>query len=190
MNFIELKCKNCGAKLEVEEGTTQVTCKFCDTTFSIDDAYTEAYKRTKGVLQARDEQFQKSYELFKNNPINKFGRVFVILFAVIFIAVIGFAIFTIFHDQEESAKDFNYSYEIHAGKSSSFFIVNTLDDIVTNNKTNKKHIIAVSYKDITTTEEKEIKSIRNSLDSYLEYDVSLDYDDDGFINKFTISDID
>ena len=44
MKFVELKCKNCGAKLEVEEGTTQVTCKFCDTTFSIDDAYTQGYK--------------------------------------------------------------------------------------------------------------------------------------------------
>ena len=38
MKFVELKCKNCGAKLEVEEGATQVTCKFCGTTFSIDDA--------------------------------------------------------------------------------------------------------------------------------------------------------
>ena len=56
MKLIELKCKNCGAKLEVEEGTTQITCKFCDTTFSIDDAYTQGYKYTKGVLTAQEEQ--------------------------------------------------------------------------------------------------------------------------------------
>ena len=50
MKFVELKCKNCGAKLEVEEGTTQVTCKFCDTTFSIDDAYTNFLINLDNVL--------------------------------------------------------------------------------------------------------------------------------------------
>ena len=64
-----------------------------------------------------------------------------------------------------------------------------MDDIVTNNKTNKSHIITVVYNDITTTEEKEIKEIRNKLSDRKDYDVSLDYDSNGYVNKFTIEDI-
>ena len=84
---------------------------------------------------------------------------------------------------------FNTPYETDAGKRSGFFIVGTLDDIVTNNKTNKSHIITVVYNDITTTEEKEIKEIRNKLSDRKDYDVSLDYDSNGYVNKYTIEDI-
>ena len=44
MKLVELKCKNCGAQLKVEEGTSQVKCEFCGSTFSVDDAYNEGYK--------------------------------------------------------------------------------------------------------------------------------------------------
>lgn len=37
MELKELKCKNCGAKIELEEGKTEVTCKYCNTTFKVDD---------------------------------------------------------------------------------------------------------------------------------------------------------
>ena len=84
---------------------------------------------------------------------------------------------------------FNTKYENDAGKRSGFFIVRTLDDIVTNNKTNKSHVITVVYNGITTTEEKEIKEIRNKLSDRKDYDVSLDYDSNGYVNKYTIEDI-
>ena len=29
MELKELKCKNCGAKIELEEGKTEVKCKYC-----------------------------------------------------------------------------------------------------------------------------------------------------------------
>ena len=196
MKFIELKCKNCGAKLEVEEGTTQVTCKFCDTTFSIDDAYTQGYKDTKGVLKAHDEQMEKDLErakeFMKNNPVAKTSKIITIVAAVIFVAIfcfVGYGIFTSITDNSFDVDSFNTPYEVDAGKRSGFFLASTLDDIVTNNKTNKKHIITVSYKDVTTTDEAEIKKIRNGLSSHKNYDVSLDYDSKGYVNKFTIADI-
>ena len=209
MKFVELKCKNCGAKLEVEEGTTQVTCKFCDTTFSIDDAYTQGYKYTKGVLKAQDEQFEKDLErakdFMKNNPVAKSSRIMGIIFAVIFFLVfcfIGYNIYTDFNDDRSidfnnnqssdnrfEVSSFNTPYENNAGKRSGFFLIGTLDDIVTNNKTNKEHVITVVYKDITTTNETDIKKIRDSLSSGKDYDVSLDYDGKGYVNKFTIADI-
>ena len=205
MKLVELKCKNCGAQLKVEEGTSQVKCEFCGSTFSVDDAYNEGYKYTKGVLKARSEQmeedFNKAQDLLKNSYIGKSSRVFSIAFVAIFILIfgfIGYKIYTTFTDNEKEVEtthdsfevnSFNTPYETDAGKRSGFFIVRTLDDIVTNNKTNKSHIITVVYNDITTTEEKEIKEIRNKLSDRKDYDVSLDYDSNGYVNKYTIEDI-
>ena len=205
MKFVELKCKNCGAKLEVEEGATQVTCKFCGTTFSIDDAYTQGYKYTKGVLKAQSEQMEESLntaqEFLKNSSFGKTSKVFSVVFATIFILIfvfIGYGIYTTFSETEnesETAHDnfevnsFNMPYENDAGKRSGFFIVRTLDDIVTNNKTNKSHIITVVYNDIKATDEKEIKEIRNMLSEDKDYDVSLSYDNNGYVNKFAIENL-
>lgn len=201
MKLVELKCKNCGAQLKVEEGTTQVKCEFCGSTFSVDDAYNEGYKYTKGVLKARSEQmeedFNKAQDLIKNSSVGKASRVFSVIFVIIFIlifAFIGYHMYVGFSDSSNSRDSFeidsfNTKYENDAGKRSGFFIVRTLDDIVTNNKTNKSHVITVVYNGITTTEEKEIKEIRNKLSDRKDYDVSLDYDSNGYVNKYTIEDI-
>ena len=200
MKLVELKCNNCGAQLKVEEGTSQVKCEFCGSTFSVDDAYNEGYKYTKGVLKAHSEQmeedFNKAQDLM-DSFIGKPSRVFFIAFVAIFILIfgfIGYGIYTTFTDNEKEhdsfeVNSFNTPYETDAGKRSGFFIVGTLDDIVTNNKTNKSHIIAVVYNGITATEEKSIKEIRNMLSENKDYDVSLDYDSNGYVNKFTIEDI-
>lgn len=200
MKLVELKCNNCGAQLKVEEGTSQVKCEFCGSTFSVDDAYNEGYKYTKGVLKAHSEQmeedFNKAQDLM-DSFIGKPSRVFFIAFVAIFILIfgfIGYRIYTTFTDNEKEhdsfeVNSFNTPYETDAGKRSGFFIVGTLDDIVTNNKTNKSHIIAVVYNGITATEEKSIKEIRNMLSENKDYDVSLDYDSNGYVNKFTIEDI-
>ena len=200
MKLVELKCNNCGAQLKVEEGTSQVKCEFCGSTFSVDDAYNEGYKYTKGVLKAHSEQmeedFNKAQDLM-DSFIGKPSRVFSIAFVAIFILIfgfIGYRIYTTFTDNEKEhdsfeVNSFNTPYETDAGKRSGFFIVGTLDDIVTNNKTNKSHIIAVVYNGITATEEKSIKEIRNMLSENKDYDVSLDYDSNGYVNKFTIEDI-
>ena len=200
MKLVELKCKNCGAQLKVEEGTSQVKCEFCGSTFSVDDAYNEGYKYTKGVLKARSEQmeedFNKAQDLmdsFIGKPSRVFSIIFVIIFILIF-AFIGYHMYVGFSDSRNSRDSFeidsfNTPYETDAGKRTGFFIVGTLDDIVTNNKTNKSHIITVVYNDITTTEEKEIKEIRNKLSDRKDYDVSLDYDSNGYVNKYTIEDI-
>ena len=113
---------------------------------------------------------------------------------ILIFGFIGYRIYTTFTDNEKEhdsfeVNSFNTPYETDAGKRSGFFIVGTLDDIVTNNKTNKSHIITVVYNDITTTEEKKIKEIRNKLSDRKDYDVSLDYDSNGYVNKYTIEDI-
>ena len=37
MKLVELKCKNCGAKLSIPKDSKIVTCDICKTTFQIDD---------------------------------------------------------------------------------------------------------------------------------------------------------
>ena len=90
MKLVELKCNNCGAQLKVEEGTSQVKCEFCGSTFSVDDAYNEGYKYTKGVLKARSEQmeedFNKAQDLM-DSFIGKPSKVFSIAFVAIFILI-------------------------------------------------------------------------------------------------------
>lgn len=54
MKLKELKCKNCGANLEVEKNIAMVTYQFCHTTFSVLDTYSKGYNLAKGRLQAID----------------------------------------------------------------------------------------------------------------------------------------
>ena len=75
------------------------------------------------------------------------------------------------------------------GTQSKFVLSNYLDEVVTKNKTNSKHTITVTYKETTTSSEDGIVKIKHTLDENAKYEVSLDYDSDGFINKVTIKDI-
>ena len=75
------------------------------------------------------------------------------------------------------------------GTQNKFMISYFLDNVVTSNKTNSNHIITVTYNETTTTSEDGIVGIKNSLNDDSKYEVSLDYDTKGYINKVTIKDI-
>ena len=92
--------------------------------------------------------------------------------------------------QNESNKEkFNFAFLYSSGTKAAIFVENTLDSVITSNKTNKDHVITVVYKKNVTTEEKEIKNIKRMLDEWSEYEVSVDYDENGYVNKITIEDI-
>lgn len=84
---------------------------------------------------------------------------------------------------------FNSSLEFYSGTKFGSIVENLLDKIIISNKTNEEHIITVIYKDSSTILEDEIVDIKHSLDKLTEYEVSLDYDTNGYINKITIKDI-
>ena len=198
MKLKKLACKNCGAKLEIEEGTTQIKCDFCGSTFSVEDDYNKGYNYTKGVLKATDEHMKENLKTVGKIPM-ALGIIVIIMIFVIFSIIIYRIInsnnISDLQDEwtkestEIDKKSFNFQYESISGKKSSFIISGVLDKIVTNNKTNKNHVITVVYKDISSSEEIKIKEIRDMLDDYEYYDVSLDYDSTGYVNKFTITDI-
>ena len=92
------------------------------------------------------------------------------------------------------ASDFllNNKFSFKAGTSSKSSVSWTLDDVMTNNKTNKEHLIEVIYKDksygTTYDEIIKIKSLLKDFEGYnlVYYEVSFEYNDDGYIYKMII----
>lgn len=95
--------------------------------------------------------------------------------------------------EKENAKEevikFNNTLTNLQGTQSKFFLSGYLDNIITKNKTYSNHTITVTYNDITTTEEDEIIKIKHSLKDGYKYEVSVDYDTNGYINRVKIMDI-
>ena len=91
---------------------------------------------------------------------------------------------------EISVSSFNLFIE--SGTISGFFLSGDIDEIIDSNKTNKEHLIEVVFDgDSYGTEPEKIKEIKSKINdsSDSKYDVSLDYDEKGFINKVTITTI-
>ena len=97
-----------------------------------------------------------------------------------------------FNNREEEKKEspavFNAGLTYAEGTKATIFVENMLDKVVTKNKQNKDMLITVKYKNKSTTDVDEIKAIKKSLKQWSEYEVSVDYNDDGYITKITIED--
>ena len=78
---------------------------------------------------------------------------------------------------------------MYSGTTHAFHIESLLDEVITNNKTNKKQIIVVKYRQYLTSEPREITEIKHSLNDNLEYEVILDYDKDGYVKRILIENI-
>ena len=85
-----------------------------------------------------------------------------------------------------SVSQFNIGFTYAEGTKATIFVEQILDKVVTSNKQNKDMLITVVYKKKSTTDVNEIKSIKKSLEEWGEYEVSVDYDEDGYVNKITI----
>lgn len=214
MKFKELKCKNCGANLEVEENAKMVTCQFCHTTFSVEDTYSESYDSTKAKLQAIDDHF-------KIKKISKISLIIGIALFIVAVVVIAKVFLTVFKEDKvgdssfkrsvtekkndfdhsmDKAKDvidqvvdhatvdsFNSTYNLYTGTQKGFFLRNCIDKVVTNNKTNSNHQITVKYNGIETKDSNQLVEMKQSMDDMSEFEVSLDYDQNGYIYMISIN---
>ena len=79
---------------------------------------------------------------------------------------------------------FNSDY--HNGRIKGDIVEQDLSKLITNNKTNKKIIISVKYNDIGTSNADEITELKKGLNLDEYYEVSLEYDDQGYICTYTI----
>ena len=86
----------------------------------------------------------------------------------------------------DEIKRYNSKFETYNGTQSGNFVENLLELVVTNNKTKKDHLITVKYNQNETNVPDEIKGIKPKLEKFDEYEVTLDYDDNGYVNKVTI----
>lgn len=196
MRIKELKCKNCGAKLEVLEDAKKVDCKFCNSSFYIEDSYDEGYKYEKGRLKAQKEQYKDNVQ-----DVAKVSKVILFIFIVMFMLIVTFIGFIGYKivssitknadninkvENDFDAEYFNSTLSYLGGTKSGFFLTPYLELIVKSNKENKDHQITIKFKEIHSNKEEDIVNVKKQLDDSTKYEVSVNYDEKGYINEVII----
>ena len=76
MKLIEMRCKNCGAMLNVEENSVDIVCNYCGAKFKLDDEVQHVkyddmeqagYEFEMGKIRARQEHNNQQFQAFYNN---------------------------------------------------------------------------------------------------------------------------
>ena len=83
---------------------------------------------------------------------------------------------------------FNSSIELYSGTASRLFAETVLDNIVTSNKKNERKI-TVKYNKTKTQDPTQIKNIKKNIHNMgmsAEFDISCEYDKDGYIYEVII----
>ena len=194
----EMKCKNCGAVIHIDENVKTATCNYCGSTYSAKDQIT--YNFNINMNDNTKEVFNNAFNSVSNVP-KRVISIFIIFFVFSFIMSITFSIlrFSVVEDRpnyndwdnkeryDDFDKDFfNSKYEWYEGEQSLFWMEYLFDSIIENNL-EEDHIITIFYNDVQATTEEEIDSIRNSLEDK-RYNLHFEKDSDGYINKLTITD--
>lgn len=93
---------------------------------------------------------------------------------------------------ERKKESFNSTFETYQGSEGGTVTGWQIDKIIKNNKTNNEHLIEVVFDGTSYgTDSDKIKEIKNSLRDFngykiQYYEISLDYDDNGYVYKVTI----
>ena len=91
--------------------------------------------------------------------------------------------------RKAEVNNFNSSIELYSGTASKLFAETMLDNIVTSNKKNERKI-TVKYNKTKTQDTTEIKNIKkkihNMSSNIVSFDISCEYDEDGYIYEVII----
>lgn len=83
MKLLEMKCKNCGALLKVEEDAKYIECQYCNTKYKLDDEVQHikyddmeksGYEFEKGRIRAQQEQKRAQSNNNNLNNVNNTSR--------------------------------------------------------------------------------------------------------------------
>ena len=195
----KLNCSSCGAELRIEENKEYAVCDHCGTRYKLNEDLNINIKLDDNVKDVINTSF---------GTVNKASK---FMFVPIFIFVIAFSLIlfigirsinrsrnnseenkkqqqeNINKPQEEVKKDvFNFQFVNDHGTKSAFLLESTLDEIIQSNKLYNRKVTLV-YNGKETTDETEIINIKHSLEG--DYEVSLDYDSEGFIYKIRVDTI-
>ena len=86
---------------------------------------------------------------------------------------------------EAEIKSFNNSFEFWAGTTWGATVRNVMDKIITNNKTGDR-MITVKFNGTETQDENQIRNMKQNISTSADYELTFEYDGDGFINKAII----
>ena len=100
-------------------------------------------------------------------------------------------------DMEESdlkfdKNSFNSNYTFYSGTQPGQSVSMLIDNIINKNKTEKAHLVELIFDNTSYgTDSDNIKQTKNMIQTFKGYDiqyyeVSMDYDDNGYVNKVTI----
>ncbi len=87
---------------------------------------------------------------------------------------------------ESEKKAHNAIFELYEGTQSGSAISILLQQIALNNQAKNDQAITVIFDATTTNDSDRITELKQNVDSSKTYEVSFDYDSDGFISKVTI----
>ena len=179
MRLEEVKCKACGARLDVKDGDESVTCPYCNVTYKIQDMEDSGYEFEKGRIKAQREHL-------KNLKPSNYALMIIPFVIVIIMMIVGISAGLRSgrsSGSSESAEHFNFGY--NSGRTYGSVVESDVDDIINNNKTNKRKI-AVKYNENKTDDPDEITELKKSIEHDRYYEISLSYDDKGYIDTYTI----
>ena len=195
MKLVEMKCKNCGGELKIEDGADTVTCPYCNITYKIDDEVkhvkyddmeNSGYEFEKGRLKAQTEHFKNIAPISTKFILIPIIAIIVFITIAVVIGAVtrnkqGFSTGSSF---EVSASSFNMSYD--NGRQPGVFVEDDIADIIESNKKYSEKKITVKYEDKETSDPDEILELKKSMDFDIYYEISLDYDSEGYVNLYTI----
>ena len=86
MKLIEKKCPNCGANLKFDKDDTEITCKYCETSFEI--------QRETNLNDLVNSVFDANDFILHKKMIKNFGRGIFIFAGIVFIFIFVMFIIT------------------------------------------------------------------------------------------------
>ncbi len=186
MKLIELECKDCGGNLKVEEGTDIVTCPYCGASYRLNEENMEksGYEFEKGRIKAQREHMEASVAA-RQIPA-KFMIIPIVAVSIVLMLMIIISIATK-KDRGGtgvSVSDFNRYYD--NGRQYGTLVEDDLSHIIESNKKYENKKITFKYEDKETSDPEEIAEIKKSLNLSIYYEVTLDYDKQGYINVYTL----
>jgi hypothetical protein len=195
----KLNCSSCGAELRIEENKEYAVCDHCGSKYKLNEDLNINIKLDDNVKDVINTSFGTV------NKASKFMFVPIFIFFIAFSLILFIGIRSINRSrnnseenrkqteekvnkqQEEVKKDiFNFQFVNDNGTKSALLLESTLDEIIQSNKLYNRKVTLV-YNGKETTDETEIINIKHSLEG--DYEVSLDYDDEGFINRIKVDTI-
>lgn len=101
--------------------------------------------------------------------------------------------------EKQNIDSFNSSFELYSGTTTRDLVPRRIDNIISSNKKNSDHIITLCYQNTCTEDENEMRTIKKNFTEKIptsdpnwyekatqDYDIILDYDAAGYVNKITI----